>query len=113
MVNEWDFTNNGKMTPDLVTIGSSLKFFWICPICNKSYLCAPKDKVRGSSCPAHRNRIIIKGGNDFASKYPELLKYWDYENNKQQPDKVYFNSTKKLIGFAKKVITILLLLPIE
>lgn len=102
LVNEWDFTNNGKMTPDLVTIGSSLKFFWICPICNKSYLCAPKDKVRGSSCPVHRNRIIIKGGNDFASKYPELLKYWDYENNKQQPDKVYFNSTKKINWICEK-----------
>ena len=86
LVKEWDFVNNGKMTPDLVSIGSSLKFYWICPICNRSYLCAPKDKVRGASCPAHKNRTIIKGSNDFASKYPKLLKYWDYENNTKQPN---------------------------
>ncbi len=94
LVREWDFVNNGKITPDLVTVGSSLKFSWICPICHKTYLCAPKDKVRGSSCPAHRNKIIIKGSNDFESKYPELLKYWDYDKNKKKPSDVYYNSTK-------------------
>ena len=94
LVKEWDFANNGKITPDMVTVGSNIEYSWICPICKKTYLCSPKNKVRGRSCPAHRNKIIIKGSNDFASKYPQLLKYWDYENNNIKPDEVYYNSTK-------------------
>ena len=92
---EWDYKKNGKITPELVTIGSKIKYYWICPICKYSYSCSPYDKSKGISCPAHKNKIIITGKNDFASQYPELLKYWDYENNKISPNKVYHNSTKK------------------
>lgn len=94
LVKEWDFVNNGNITPDLVTVGSTIKYFWICPVCHKSYLCAPKNKTRGSSCPFHREKKVCKGINDFGSMYPELLKFWDYEKNTKKPYEVYHNSRK-------------------
>lgn len=92
LVNEWDYVGNGKITPDLVTVGSSKKYYWICPICGESYLCAPKNKIKGTSCPICARKKVLKGVNDFASKYPNLLKYWDYEKNQSLPDEIYFNS---------------------
>lgn len=92
LVNEWDYLGNGKITPDLVTVGSSKKYYWICPICGESYLCAPKNKIKGTSCPICARKKVLKGVNDFASKYPNLLKYWDYEKNQNLPDEIYFNS---------------------
>ena len=34
---EWDYTNNGEITPAMVSYGSSTKYWWICPGCKKPY----------------------------------------------------------------------------
>ena len=90
LLSEWDYKNNGKITPDLVTIGSKLEYAWICPICHETYYCSPKNKCKGASCPKHRKVRVL----NFASEYPDLLKFWDFEKNKENPYEVYCKSTK-------------------
>ena len=38
---EWDYERNGNITPDMVSAGSSKKFWRICPECTTSYKIAP------------------------------------------------------------------------
>lgn len=47
---EWDVEKN-SIKPSEVLPGSNHKYWWICPICNKSYLTSPSHRKSGSSCP--------------------------------------------------------------
>ena len=44
-------------------------------------------------CPICNNIELLKGVNDFASKCPELLDFFDLEKNNFSPDEIRFNDT--------------------
>lgn len=85
LIIEWDYVKNGKITPELVSIGSNMKYYWICPVCANSYEATPKSRSHGTGCPICSSKIVKTGTNDLKSVYPELLKEWDYEKNSQNP----------------------------
>lgn len=43
-------------------------------------------------CPVCVNRELYTGVNDFATQFPELVQYWDYEENESIPDKTICNN---------------------
>lgn len=88
LVDRWDYERNGKITPEMVTLGTGHRYYWKCKICKRSYLAYPSDIAKGSVCSRHRN-LLKPGINDFATKYPDLLKYWDYDKNDVLPSEVY------------------------
>ncbi|MBO5452602.1 MAG: zinc-ribbon domain-containing protein [Clostridia bacterium] len=88
LVDRWDYEKNGTITPEMVTLGTGQRFYWKCKICNRSYLALPSKIAQGSVCSKHRN-LLKRAGNDLASKYPELLKYWDYTKNDVNPSEIY------------------------
>lgn len=44
---EWDYINNGEITPAMVSYASNEKYWWICPGCKKPYQAAVSDRTRG------------------------------------------------------------------
>jgi len=51
LVAEWDYKNNGELTPDRVNIGSKYKAHWICPTCGYKYRASVNNRTsRNSGC---------------------------------------------------------------
>lgn len=68
--------------------GSHKKVWWKCSK-GHEWKSSISNRIKGNSCPFCSGRNAIKGVNDFATLYPELLKEWDYEKNKMiSPDEV-------------------------
>lgn len=77
---EWHPTLNGDLTPDKVFAKGGQKVWWICPICNKEYLAAIRNRTdAGSGCPRCSKGALP--GQSFADRFPQLLMEWDQEKN--------------------------------
>ena len=80
---EWDYEKN-KLTginPQTVIAGSTREVWWRC---NKGHSWKRKIEVRThlkTGCPYCAGQRAVAGENDIATKFPELLKEWDYEMN--------------------------------
>ena len=81
LAEEWDYEKNGALSPKQITAGSSIRVWWKCPKCGYSWSTSPKDRVRGSGCPACAGIIIVPGSNDLATLKPEIALEWDAEKN--------------------------------
>ena len=85
LAREWDYKRNGKITPDLVSLGSNISFYWICNNCGNSFKASPKNRSHGKGCKICSRKIIKSGTNDVASVYPHLAEEWDFINNQYDP----------------------------
>lgn len=74
---QWHPTKNGHKKPNEVIAGSHAKAWWFC---GKGHEWEAQIKSRvqqGVGCPYCANKRCLKGYNDFASQYPDLLAEWD------------------------------------
>lgn len=96
-LDEWDYEKNATLLPTMVTSVSQKKVWWKCSK-NHSYQQKIGDKVnRNFKCPVCVNRKIVKGINDLSTVFPEILKEWDYEKNKDlNPETLSSKTTKKV-----------------
>ena len=94
LINEWDYTKNGTLLPSNVSIGSDKKVWWICDK-GHSYISSIYSKTRGRGCPVCAGKVVLKGYNDFATHFPDLLNEWDIDKNEQSPFEVSYGSDKK------------------
>ncbi len=97
LAQEWDYEKNGGLLPSQVTARSDKKVYWICPICNKSYLATLGNRTRnGSGCPKcgakkaleNKHRRRVDTGDTIAKKYPQIAAEWDYSKNNTTPEEV-------------------------
>jgi len=96
LLEEWDYIQNEGLLPENFTSGSNKKVWWKCKKCNSSYLTTISHKIEGNNCP-YCNGKKVNETNNLKTKYPELLKIWDYEkNNELLPENIYFSSRKKV-----------------
>lgn len=97
IADEWDFSNNGELTPDDVTYGSNKKVCWICPICKESYQCTISNRTSKSrkGCPYCCHNPKVNSKNNLAVKNFNLAKEWDYSLNTLTPSDILPNSNKK------------------
>ncbi len=97
IANEWHPTENGKLTPSMVTKGFHGKIKWICKNNPEHiYTATISNRLMGRSCPYCGSRKILKGFNDLASKNPEVVESWS-PNNMVQPSDVFPNSHTKYL----------------
>lgn len=99
----WDKGNN-KISSDSVSIHADLKGTFVCNGINNdlpdhSFVATVSNVVacwkQGNlGCPVCAGKKIVRGVNDFESRYPQFAKYWDYELNDEKPWEVNYNSEK-------------------
>lgn len=76
--------------------GTGRKLLCRCVHCNYEWQATPSSLIKGTTCPACMNRVVIPGTNDLLSQYPDIAADWDFEKNAPlTPLDVVFGSSKK------------------
>ena len=88
---EWDYEKNEQLGFYMsnYTKGNATKVWWKCEK-GHSYQATINSKTspKKTNCPYCSGAKVLKGFNDFATLYPEMLKEWDYKKNTIKPDEV-------------------------
>lgn len=95
LLNEWVCSNDPKISPETVTIGSTKPcVLWMCKL-GHQWNASVNDRICGKGCPYCASKRVLKGFNDLASQCPDLAKEWDFELNEKKPDEVIKGSNKR------------------
>lgn len=102
ILEEWDYKKNNKFHPNLkitqIKPKSNKKIWWKCDICQQSWETTVRNRSLGSKCTICSNKQLCTGVNDFETKHPELLKFWEKSGKNPNPKNVLFStSTVKII----------------
>lgn len=104
---QWDYINNDPLKPEMFSIGSNEKVWWICTNCGKSYKCAINHKNRHDSrvCPECANEksgrtftlgVVAKVGS-MRQTHPALAKeFHPTKNGEFNPDNITAGRFKKV-----------------
>ena len=95
VANEWHPTKNGNLKPTEVVAGSSKKVWWKGKCGHEWSAVISSRATNGRGCPYCNGNKILVGFNDFATKYPEQLREWDYDKNIISPNKIFPKSKQK------------------
>ena len=102
LLSEWDYEKNNANNIDVnkITYGSRKKAWWRCGKCHGSYDAVIKNRtIKKQGCPFCVGKKLMKGFNDLASCYPDLVNQeWDWVKNSQnclQPDCITSGSNRK------------------
>ncbi len=90
----WDTTKNGSISSSDVTFGSGKVVWWLCKF-GHSYKKDIYSMVKHPNCPFCNGKILIKGENDFATIYKDLVKEWNYSKNEGISPYDYLPSSTK------------------
>lgn len=89
----WDRGNNGKLASEIAP-SSRISGKFVCTNGKKPHtfirpvsVIAESAKDGSNGCPICKNRELYTGVNDFATTFPDMVKYWDYTGNESTPDK--------------------------
>lgn len=89
LAKEWNYSKNGDLTPDSITIRNGNKVWWVCLQCGNEWQSTVAHRSEGKGCPicgriksdASRTVNIIKKRGSFVDIKPELLEEWCYDKN--------------------------------
>lgn len=97
LLEEWDYERNGTLDPYCFSHGTKARVSWKCKKNPHHIWNASINSRRKNGCPYCAGAKFFAGENDFATKRPDLLLEWDYENNKGiSPDSIAFGDHKKV-----------------
>ena len=77
---QWDYEQNGDLTPDKVFPNSNKKVGWKCDK-GHSWQASPNSRTSGRNCPYCAGNKVWIGFNDLATTQPELSSEWNYKKN--------------------------------
>ena len=84
LAEQWDYEENGKLTPFEIPKNYSRPVAWKCKECGYKWDQAPTSRVHVdviAGCPHCSGRVAMPGVDDLETLYPEIAKEWDYEKN--------------------------------
>lgn len=91
------WSENNTIDPRKIKKGCNSKAIWLCLVCGSEYEMKISDKAKGYGCPYCSGHRVLKGFNDFATVFPELVKEWNYDKNYPlRPDDITSKSNKKM-----------------
>lgn len=99
LVSEWS-DKNLPLTPDTVTFGSN-KIVWWKGDCGHEWQTSIKARSAGEQCPICSGARVLRGYNDFESKFPELAKEWSPKNEPLRPSMITAATHRKVIWRCK------------
>ena len=92
---EWHPTKNGDLKPCEVTARTSRKVWWK-GSCGHEWSANISERTRGekaTGCPYCSGNKVLRGFNDFATKYPKLIEKWHpTKNGNLKPSDFSFGS---------------------
>lgn len=94
LAEEWDTELNAGFSPELVSPGSNLRFWWRCSK-DKSHIwntSAIKRSSAGTGCPLCALDKFKPGVNDLATVRPDLAAEWSIDRNTENPSEIYISS---------------------
>lgn len=95
LAKQWHPTKNNGLTPNDISYGSGLRVWWQCSN-NHEWEAVINSRRQGSGCPYCAGQKPTEKKN-FAITYPELLKQWNFEKNKNlDPFKLTPRSNQKV-----------------
>jgi len=93
---EWAYDKNKGLRPEQYAEHANYKVWWKCEL-GHYWMAKIAQRVNfGTGCPYCSGKKVLKGFNDLATKCPESLTYWDYENNSKTPQDYTENSEKRV-----------------
>lgn len=94
---QWHPTKNGKLTPQMITHGSTKKTWWHGK-CGHEWMQIIKNRtLANAGCPVCSGREVLSGFNDLATKNPEVIALWHpSKNGDLTPAQVTSRSNKKV-----------------
>ena len=104
LIEEWDYEKNNELgiSPYTVSYGSARKVWWKCKK-GHSYLADLNSRTnqgrKQNGCSVCAGLQIIEGYNDLKSRFPELIKEWNYDKNDVlgiKPNNISYGSSKKV-----------------
>lgn len=104
LVDEWDAKRNKVEAKDAIITFISKYYWWLTPyddiLTGKHFIFPWKasiiQRTRGRKCPIITDHAVYSGFNDLATRFPQLLKEWDYDKNTIEPSKILWKSSKKV-----------------
>lgn len=99
LVSEWS-EKNSPLTPDTVTFGSN-KTVWWKGSCGHEWQTSIKARSAGEQCPICSGARVLRGYNDFESKFPVLAKEWSPKNEPLRPSMITAATHRKVIWQCK------------
>jgi len=99
LMKEWDWEKNNALSfyPNLITVGSDKKVWWICEK-GHSFRASISNRVGlNRGCPYCANKKVLIGYNDLATVNPTLAKEWHPTKNRD------LSPSDVLSGTAQKV----------
>ncbi len=107
LLEEWDYEQNGVLSPETVYPGSSKKVWWKCKKCHQRYYSSVNNRINGSGCPLCAGKTIIPGINDLQkwckdNNRTDILTEWDYNKNTITPDQIAPFSGRKIYFICKE-----------
>lgn len=99
---QWHPIKNGDRTPQMFTVGSTKKVWWLCQE-GHEWETEIYHRTRGGGCPICSNQKILAGYNDLATTHPELAEQWHpTKNGACTPQMVIAGSNKKAWWLCEK-----------
>ena len=96
LVKEFDFSLNEK-GPDEISFCSNIKVHWVCHEGHK-WQDTPGHRTKDKrGCPFCNGTKLWVGSNDLKTKYPNIVKEWDYNHNILGPEKYLPTNTKEKV----------------
>ncbi len=99
LLNQWDFDENGSLSPYEIPLNYSFNVAWKCDKCGYKWTSSPNSRVRVdkvAGCPHCTGRVAMPGVDDLETLYPDIAKEWDYEKNKDTcPSQIRPHANKK------------------
>lgn len=94
LVELWDYDKNTDISPDILTVGSGRKVWWVCSL-KHSWTATVNHIHQGNGCPYCSNKRILKGYNDLSTICPDMAAQWHpTKNGDLLPDMVSAGSHK-------------------
>lgn len=93
---EWHSEKNAVEPTSLMT-SAQTKVWWRCEK-GHEWQATPKSRISaGHNCPYCVGQLVMPGENDLATRFPEMIAFWDYElNGELRPSDVTPGSHKKV-----------------